>query len=163
MEPSRVEVGLIANCVGLLEAAARQMAAGEIHLSLADALDTVLETLIGGTSTFSPMIDIGAAQYANTKALPHLVVRWVLCDPDPGVVQVPPHVWDRVIFFLRVLAGETAAQFRVCQAPKARHPDSTCGRLFLSARRDAKYCSPACRKRAERLRKRSARNVVDDS
>ena len=38
-----------------------------------------------------------------------------------------------------------------CQAPESNwNPESKCGRTFEAARSDAKYCSPACRKRANR-------------
>jgi len=39
----------------------------------------------------------------------------------------------------------------------------SCGRTFEASRRDASYCSDACRQQAYRDRRRASRNVTDDT
>lgn len=146
----------------LIASAARQMATGGIHVSMAAALDQAVRSLLDDGSVFVPSVDVGAFSVAGTGKLPHLPVHWTIDFEAFEYLETPVYVWQRILNLLRILGGQTEWHFVVCDAPRPRGHGAKCDRLFLAKRPDARYCSPACRKRAERFRRSTTKNVTPD-
>lgn len=136
----------------LIATAAREADAGGTTVGTVRELQNAVGRMLGPETRFAPALYSTSAEPRRDAQVTGVYLSWRVVYVEKDAAYLAPAIVERVIEALETLCGRRKKHFAVCKAPASRAPERECGRIFLATRKNAKYCSSACRQRAGRAK-----------